>query len=403
MTVFDPDGMGQDFAYTIGLCERDLPELRVWARPTDGLDPGEDFALSPRDCAFLLDGWAEELLRGELTAGSLRSLPLDAGAASAVFTAQDPVPARELDALVVDDRAAVITMRWEVQRAPIGPLLTLTPEQERSHDDLAAAMLSRLGPLPAPAEAASDVDTLGPDGVVARARASLLAGVRDEALGDFMIAVLDEQEELTVTHALAPVSAAAQPVGLTAQVRAASELAGAVLDTITGPDRSSRRWAALITGLAGPLTAAEFPLVSDDLVDALHHDLSVTLAADVLGRTVRNGSGSPSTNAGCRARGTSAAGQPRRISRACSMSSCSRCGSRAPASFRSSPSSRWRWSAGCGAGAPATTSYVIAPDGGADDAVGGRDDITSLGGEVKVRRALRERRARLPVWGSRTQ
>ncbi|GAA2147213.1 hypothetical protein GCM10009844_24220 [Nocardioides koreensis] len=44
--VFDPDGEGGDFAYTIGLRERGLPELHLWARPTLGEDPGHDWGRS---------------------------------------------------------------------------------------------------------------------------------------------------------------------------------------------------------------------------------------------------------------------------------------------------------------------------------------------------------------------
>ena len=42
-SVFDPDGEGHDFAYTIGLFESGLPELHLWARPSLGEDPGEDW------------------------------------------------------------------------------------------------------------------------------------------------------------------------------------------------------------------------------------------------------------------------------------------------------------------------------------------------------------------------
>lgn len=38
--VFDPDVTGQDFSYTIGLHDHGLPELHMWASPTDGDDPG---------------------------------------------------------------------------------------------------------------------------------------------------------------------------------------------------------------------------------------------------------------------------------------------------------------------------------------------------------------------------
>ena len=48
VAVFDPNGGGGDFAYTVGLFNVGLPEVHVWARPTDGTDPGEDFSLRGR-------------------------------------------------------------------------------------------------------------------------------------------------------------------------------------------------------------------------------------------------------------------------------------------------------------------------------------------------------------------
>jgi len=53
--VFDPDGAGGDFAYTIGLSERGLPELHLYARPSLGQDPGADWKFSCRDCCGILN------------------------------------------------------------------------------------------------------------------------------------------------------------------------------------------------------------------------------------------------------------------------------------------------------------------------------------------------------------
>ncbi len=41
--VFDPDGTGGDFAYTIGLSRRGFPELHMYARPSLGDDSGADW------------------------------------------------------------------------------------------------------------------------------------------------------------------------------------------------------------------------------------------------------------------------------------------------------------------------------------------------------------------------
>lgn len=40
--VSDYEGTGRDFAYTIGLTGVGLPELHLWARPSEGVDPAPD-------------------------------------------------------------------------------------------------------------------------------------------------------------------------------------------------------------------------------------------------------------------------------------------------------------------------------------------------------------------------
>ncbi|MDQ3484411.1 MAG: DUF4262 domain-containing protein [Actinomycetota bacterium] len=46
--VFDPDGEGGDFADTIGLHRRGLPELHLWARPSLGsIRPGTGSSAAP--------------------------------------------------------------------------------------------------------------------------------------------------------------------------------------------------------------------------------------------------------------------------------------------------------------------------------------------------------------------
>lgn len=117
--VFDPDGTGQDFAYTNGLHRRGLPELHVWARPTDGFDPGGDFMLSARDCMHLLNMWADELITGTLTVGDTRIVTMDGGLTTGVFTASGPISRREAEAFTVpDEDVQVITFKWELRRSP---------------------------------------------------------------------------------------------------------------------------------------------------------------------------------------------------------------------------------------------------------------------------------------------
>lgn len=116
MAVFDPDGTGSDFAYTVGLADIGFAELHVWARPTDGTDPGLDFCLSSRDMGYLLNQWAAEHLDGDLDVGSTFTVDFDGGAAKGHFVAADVVSAIDVDAFAAGDDTPVIPLRWSLER-----------------------------------------------------------------------------------------------------------------------------------------------------------------------------------------------------------------------------------------------------------------------------------------------
>ena len=133
--VFDPDGTGGDFGYTVGLSVLGVPELHMWARPTHGVDPGLDFKLSMHDVGLVLNTQAERLLAGELRTGERFSVDLDGGLARAEFTAAEPCDRLELDAFQVHPRAQVVTLRWELHRTPVRPA-TPVPEDVRREVNL---------------------------------------------------------------------------------------------------------------------------------------------------------------------------------------------------------------------------------------------------------------------------
>jgi hypothetical protein len=117
--VFDPDGTGQDFAYTVGLGDRGLPELHMWARPTHGDDVGADFKLSHTDMGHLLNQFAAEWVAGDLHAGDSRPIEVDGGVTTLTFTVGDPVPKRELEAYMATEDT-VAPMRWSLSRPAVG-------------------------------------------------------------------------------------------------------------------------------------------------------------------------------------------------------------------------------------------------------------------------------------------
>lgn len=142
VAVHDPDGTGSDFAYTVGLHDEGLPELFLWARPTDGDDAADDWKLSNLDLGHELDHLASQLLDGTIAPGSSIESAYDGGATRATLELQPPVPAHGggLDAFQTDPRATVSEIRWSLHRQPAGPRRELDSEE-------AAAARDRLGML----------------------------------------------------------------------------------------------------------------------------------------------------------------------------------------------------------------------------------------------------------------
>jgi hypothetical protein len=124
--VFDPDGGGADFSYTIGLASRGSAELHMWARPSLGDDPGHDWAFSLRDCCGILNELADLLLRGEIGVGSGLTRTYDGGLATVEFRVDPPEDRLELQAFGVDPSAEVLPVRWSLRRDPAGPLTPLS-------------------------------------------------------------------------------------------------------------------------------------------------------------------------------------------------------------------------------------------------------------------------------------
>lgn len=127
ISVFDPEERGGAFAYTVGLAERGLCELHVWARPTHGQDPGLDFELSPRDMQYVLNRSAEGQVLGSFGPGSTFAIYFDGGSSEGCFSAGLPLPKEQLDAHQAAPGAMVIPIRWELRRPPEGQNLDVDP------------------------------------------------------------------------------------------------------------------------------------------------------------------------------------------------------------------------------------------------------------------------------------
>ena len=298
ISVFDPDGTGSDFAYTVGLADRGCPELHVWSRPTEGDDPGADFRLSSRDTGGLLNMWAGELLAGALAPGDIREVPLDAGATRATFTASEPCDPDTLDAFTVAPGAQVIAMRWVLERIPIGPRTALSAA-ERAR--MCAQTLTLVDQLAVPGVAGTwtgrrpitetniSVDPAqlyGSRTALVLARAAWLADADADGLADLLNAVLEPEKAVSAKHVLALTWAAARPVGLVDALAAAQDLVDEVAAAIEGPGRHSRRWRGLLSGLGVPMSAVDAEdaeEISEAIADLLRSTVAAILGVDVLG------------------------------------------------------------------------------------------------------------------------
>ena len=151
ISVFDPEGKGGDFAYTVGLAAQDLPELHIWARPSEGDDPGFDWMLSDRDRHGLLMDFAEELVDGRISIGSERTHVYDDGLATVVYRLDPPVDADDVEAYGAHP-SPLIPIRWRLERPPAGqatPVEDVTASDIRYRADrerwFATAVASRSG------------------------------------------------------------------------------------------------------------------------------------------------------------------------------------------------------------------------------------------------------------------
>ena len=132
--VFDPDGNGGDFSYTIGLAERGMPELHIWGRPALGDDPGEDWKFSVQDMGRLLNELAWSWLEGDLRIGATFEREYDDGLVTVRFRVDEPQDSESLEAYGAHE-SPVVPIRWSLHRPPVGPAREMTAEQEAKAEE----------------------------------------------------------------------------------------------------------------------------------------------------------------------------------------------------------------------------------------------------------------------------
>jgi hypothetical protein len=251
--VFDPDGGGKDFAYTIGLFEAGLPELHLWSRPTEGDDPGLDWKLSMRDSCVLLNEFARRLIDGSLGVGSTIRRDLDDGRAVLDFRVEAPGDRDVLEAFGIAPGSLVLPIPWSLRREPEGPLAALTPEAERTGRETYAEIADRLDPqarppsgweLPGRPTWEPD-QRFGPLTPVVLARAEQFRQADDDDLNNLLhSASLVDCGYGSLTSPVALGVAAARPVGRSRAVEALMRAIDDLVDEVTV--KQQRRWHRII-------------------------------------------------------------------------------------------------------------------------------------------------------------
>lgn len=218
--IFDPDGGGADFSYTEGLAARGHPELHIWARPTDGLDPGEDWHFSQRDTCVLLNDLAWRLLDGTLRVGDRWEETYDGGLVTVRFEVGEPVEAASVEAFGARD-APVLPVRWSLDRPPVAPPRALAAAQRvalRSEYDELCALLPPGGVAP-PGWALPGRFSAGPRQPYGPRHTMVLARAAQLFSGDvsfwyrLMMSAMLQHQQAPAGHAIAVAHAAARGAG----------------------------------------------------------------------------------------------------------------------------------------------------------------------------------------------
>lgn len=252
--VFDPDGEGSDFAYTIGLADLGLPELHIWARPSLGDDPGLDWRFTPRDLCGILNLLGRMLVSGELGVGSTLRRSVDGGLATVELRVDPPGDREELEAYGVADSADVLPVRWSLSRLPVGPAQpvedSVVAAARERYDDLRARLQGPVS-LPRgwtlPDEPSFELDQrLGPFTPLVLARAAHLGQADADTLADFLAVAgwLDEMSALS--EPIVRGRALGRPVGRTEAFEELHHFVDRLLDHWGKEFASRRRWKAVV-------------------------------------------------------------------------------------------------------------------------------------------------------------
>jgi hypothetical protein len=249
-SVFDPDGTGKDFAYTIGMHTRGLPELHIWARPSLGQDPGHDWKLSANDRCRVLNDLSGMLVDGRLTVGSQVTREYDAGQATVTFRVEPPGDPERLEAYGVPPGVDVLPVLWSLQRPAEGTLTGPTPaaeEQARATYATLVANLDRTRRAPRgwelPTDPAFGADQqFGPLTSLVVARAAELWQADDAALTRLLDVAAAVDPWCSLSSATSLAIAAARPAGRRSSLESLHQATHVLVSELTDAPAARQPW-----------------------------------------------------------------------------------------------------------------------------------------------------------------
>jgi hypothetical protein len=201
----------------------------MWARPTDGLDPGDDWKLSTSDQCYLLNEFAGLILDGKLSVGDVLHRTFDGELASVTITVGEPVDPDEVEAFGARG-SQVLPLRWSLDRPPVGVAEPLTEVVEREQRAQLGLLLTRIdhpsaapgvrqtvvrGPgvaRPAPDASLAPDQAFGPLTPLVQAQALAVANAPADLLAEFAMRHLEGELVAGRGHAQAMSRAIARSV-----------------------------------------------------------------------------------------------------------------------------------------------------------------------------------------------
>lgn len=266
-SVFDPDGGGFDFAYTIGLHDAGRPELHMWARPSEGEDPGDDWMFSNNDRVRILNEFAWLLLDHKIGVGSRLTRRYDDGLATVEFRIDPPGDRDQLEAYGIAPDAAVLPVRWSLLRPPEGPLTPLgDATAEAAAEEYAVVLAGLPGRGQAPPGWALPRDPsfdphqrFGPRTPIVLARGAEFWQADDETICHLISAAIVAGSASSGAWANAVASARARPAGRRTAVEEACDAAHELAGMLTQAPNQRGRWQRILRALVSqhPLDVAE--------------------------------------------------------------------------------------------------------------------------------------------------